>query len=47
MEGSLARAYIVNASFVGANLYAVDFLRAVIEETDFSDSNREATLIGD
>jgi uncharacterized protein YjbI with pentapeptide repeats len=47
IEGSLAKAYIVNASFVGANLYAVDFLRAVIEETDFSDSNREATLIGD
>jgi len=47
MEGSLAKAYIVNASFVGANLYAVDFLRSVIEETDFSDSNREATLIGD
>lgn len=45
MEGSLAKADLVNASFVGANLYAADLLRAVIEGTDFSDSNREATLL--
>ncbi len=45
MEGSLAKADLVNASFIGANLYAVDLLRAIIEDTDFSDSNREATLL--
>jgi len=44
MEGSLGKAYLIRTSFVHANLYGVDFLRAVIEDTDFIDCNMENTL---
>lgn len=44
MEGSLAKAYLIRTSFNHTNLYGVDFLRAVIQDTDFVDCNMENTL---
>lgn len=47
MEGSLAGAELTDASLTGANLYAADMLRVLIENTDFTGSNRERTLMAE
>ncbi|MDM8555565.1 DUF2169 domain-containing protein [Desulfococcaceae bacterium HSG7] len=44
MEGFLSKAYLIRTSFDHANLYGVDFLRAVIQDTDFINCNMENTL---
>lgn len=46
-EGSLAKANIVGASFVGANLAYTDFLRCTMGNTNFKNANLDRTLIQD